>query len=201
MARFCDADIIGHRRQRALVGGSVTAAFMLGAWVSLLWFLGSRHINRSRKPWEVDIWSGRNFADPLAVLILVGFSFATFLVYGQWVFGTLTNRPTTLSRFSGFFEAMRAVGLAVAFDIDSHNTPFPAEAATYFALIFAGLALSVYAVLRYTTHSRTEWRRTWSFQRCLKSTITGCRLASVPLQVCQILTLSFSKEDDATVVY
>ena len=154
MAFFCDADIFGHRRRRALVGGTVTAAFILGTWVSLLWFLGSRNINRSWKPWEVDIRSGSDFADPLAVLVILGFSFATFQVYGQWVYGTLTNRPRTLSRFSGFFESMRAVGLAVAFGIDSHNTPFLTEAGTYFALTFAGLALSGYAALRYTTYSQ-----------------------------------------------
>lgn len=126
MAFFFDADIFGHRRRRALVGGAATAAIILRAWVSLLWFLGLRNINRSRKPWEVDIRSGRDFADPLAVLMFLGFSFATFQVYGQWLYGTLTNRPRTLDK-PGLVESMRSVG------IDSHNTPFLTEAGTYFA--------------------------------------------------------------------
>ncbi len=45
------------------------------------------------------------------------------------------------------------MGLAVAFGIDSNSIPFLTEAATYLALMMAGLILCVLSACRYTTDS------------------------------------------------
>ena len=50
-------------------------------------------------------------------------------------------------------ESLRALGLAVAFGIDSNSVPFLNEAATYFALLMVGLSLCMISSWKYTTNT------------------------------------------------
>lgn len=51
-------------------------------------------------------------------------------------------------------EALRALGFAVAFGIDSNSVPFLTEAAAYFSLAMVGLILCVFSAIKYTRDSR-----------------------------------------------
>lgn len=132
----------------------VAAVFTIGSWAALLWFLSSRNLDRSKKPWGTDWSAGSSFAGPLSIYVFVGCTWALFQGYIQWLASTFSNEPKKLGRFSGYMEALRALGFAVAFGIDSNSVPFLTEAAAYFALIMAAIILCAISASRYTKDTK-----------------------------------------------
>jgi hypothetical protein len=136
------------------LAATVTAIFLIGTWSGIFSFLKTHELDRAKKAWGVD-WSNRpKFAGPLVMFIFLGSSWAILLGYIQWLCSTFSNEPSKLGRFSGYMEALRALGFAVAFGIDSNSVPFLTEAAAYFSLAMLGLILCVFSAIKYTRDSR-----------------------------------------------
>lgn len=133
----------------AAVGTLVVASFS-----GLFWFLASHDIDRRKKPKGVDWAEGSAFTNLLVLYIIMGFSTNVFYGYIMWLCSTFTNDPLILSRYSGYIEGMKALGLIVAFAIDSNKVPFLTEAAAYFSLAVIGIALCGLSARKYTQHTR-----------------------------------------------
>jgi phage shock protein PspC (stress-responsive transcriptional regulator) len=154
VAFFCDANCLGHRRRRALLAATVAVIFLIGTWSGIFSFLMTHELDRAKKARGVDWSDGPKFAGLLVIFIFLGSSWAILLGYIQWLCSTFSNEPSKLGRFSGYMEALRALGLAVAFGIDSNSVPFLTEAAAYFSLTVVGLILCVFSAIKYTRDSR-----------------------------------------------
>jgi hypothetical protein len=132
----------------------VTEILLIGTWSAVFSFLTTHDLDRTKKAWGVD-WSNRSrFAGPLIISIFLGSSWAVLQGYIQWLCSTFSNEPSKLGRFSGYIEALRALGFAVAFGIDSNSVSFLTEAAAYFSLAMAGLILCIVSASKYTRDSR-----------------------------------------------
>ena len=72
----------------------------------------------------------------------------------MWLCSTFSNEPSNLSRYSGYIEGLKALGLVVAFGIDSNHIAFLTEGAAYFSMMIAGLLLCLISALTYTKDTK-----------------------------------------------
>jgi len=137
-----------------MIASAIATALILGSSAGLLWFLATHSLNRHQKAPGVDWSDGHAFTALLIPYIFVGCSSSIFQTYLMWLCSTFSNEPTILSRYSGYIEALKALGLVTAFGIDSNHTPFLTEEAIYFPLNVVGIALCVISALRYARDTK-----------------------------------------------
>jgi hypothetical protein len=150
----CDNKWFGNRRRRAMIASVFTAAFILGPHSGLLSFLGTHNLNRHKPGFTIDWNGGRDFTELFFPYMCLGFTSYLFQNYLLWLLATFTNDPTVLSRYSGYVEASKALGLIVAFAIDSNKTPFLTEEISYFSMNVVGMILCIIACVLYTTDTK-----------------------------------------------
>ncbi|RDW67551.1 hypothetical protein BP6252_08947 [Coleophoma cylindrospora] len=153
IAYVCDAAWIGSRRKRAMVAGCLVATVIGGTFIAMLVFLSHNRLDRSGSSRGIDWTDGTSFAGPFVIYIFFGACYPLFQNYHHWLYSTFSNEPHVLARYSGYFKGFQAWGTATAFGIDSHLTPFLTEAAAFFSLMMAGLALSVTSAYLNTTNT------------------------------------------------
>jgi hypothetical protein len=138
-----------------MVAGSVVATFIAGTFIAMLAFLSHNRerLNRHSTAPGIDWSDGTTFAGPFVIYIFFGACYPLFQNYHHWLYSTFSNEPHILARYSGYFKGFQAWGTATAFGIDSHLTPFLTEAATFFAMMMAGLALSTTSSYLNTTNT------------------------------------------------
>ncbi|KAE9369253.1 MFS general substrate transporter [Stipitochalara longipes BDJ] len=154
-----DSKWLGNRRRRSTIAAALVAALLLGSHSGLLWFLATHTINRQKAPFGIDWSDGNAFGNLLVVYIFVGFSSNVFQNYLLWLLATFTNDPTVLSLFSGYIEALKAMGVLTSFAIDSKRTSFLTEEISYFALNVVGLVVCTVSAVLYTRDSIYEEER------------------------------------------
>lgn len=152
IGQSCDLTRFGYRKARAFQSSLIVALSTIGPWAALLWYLTTHDLDRRQSPPTVD-WTNSASISLLLIFGFLGFSWATYQVFTSWLLATFSNDPDVLSRYSGYLEAVRSTGFAVAFGIDSGKTPFLTEAIAYFSLTMSGLALEVVAAKLFTTNS------------------------------------------------
>jgi hypothetical protein len=151
---ICDSNWFGRRRRRAIIASAVTAAFILGPHSGLLFFLYNHNLNRHKASPGVDWKDGIDFTKLLVPYIFLGFTSYIFQNYLLWLLATFTNKPAVLSRYSGYVEALKALGLIVAFAIDSNKTAFLTEEVSYFSMNVVGMILCIMAAIFYTKDTK-----------------------------------------------
>ncbi|KAE9381157.1 hypothetical protein N431DRAFT_322617, partial [Stipitochalara longipes BDJ] len=151
---ICDNKWFGHRRRRAMIASAIMAVIILGPHSGFLAFLSNHNLNRHASRSVVDWKEGNPFTKLFFPYICLGFTSYIFQNYLIWLLATFTNEPTVLSRYSGYVEATKALGLIVANAVDSKKTPFLTEEITYLSLNVAGLVLCIISTIFYTTDTK-----------------------------------------------
>ncbi|KAG9455380.1 hypothetical protein H6P81_008284 [Aristolochia fimbriata] len=112
------------RRTRGIAGISVVAVLGTAIWGGGL----ANQLNYSYHdpPSEkLDFKkSGTDYAGPFVLYFSYGLLDAMFQSLCYWVIGALADDSETLSRYSGFYKGVQSAGAAMAWQMDSHNTPF-----------------------------------------------------------------------------
>jgi MFS family permease len=151
-----DSKWLGRRRRRSMVAAALVATLLIGSHSGLLFFLATNSQNRHKVPLGIDWNDGSSFFNLLVIYIFIGFSSYMFQNYVLWLLATFTNDPTVLSLYSGYVEALKALGVITAFAIDSRKTPFLTEEISYFSLIVVGLVFCTVSAIRYTRDTNYE---------------------------------------------
>lgn len=151
---LCDSKRFGFRRRRTIIASGVVATLFIGPFAALFWFLTTNDLNRQLKPHGVDWSAPSGFTGLLVIYIFLGAAVSIFLGYLAWLCSTFSNEPKVLSRFSGYIEGLKALGLIVAFGIDSNHVSFMKESAAYFTLIMVGIVLCVVSASIYTKDTK-----------------------------------------------
>ncbi|KAI9314740.1 major facilitator superfamily domain-containing protein [Dichotomocladium elegans] len=103
------------RRARGLIGVVVIFLILMGIWAGGFAFQLTFE-NDYNQPLH---WSSPGFAGPFVLYMLYGFSDAVYQSYMYWLMGAMSNDPTVLSRYAGFYKAVQSAGAACAFGIDT----------------------------------------------------------------------------------
>jgi hypothetical protein len=150
---------LGYRRRRAFVLTAVTGLCLIVAYSANLSFIGAHNLVRHNGPRRVDLSTSAQFMVPLTIFVLFGLSGSIFQGYTQWTVATYSNDPIFLSHLSGIVEALRALGLAAVFVVDSHGVAFILEGSLCFGLTMIGLlraGLGSLLYLRDSEYGREE---------------------------------------------
>ena len=137
-----------------MIASAIMVPVILGPHSGFLSFLNSHTLNRHKSSFVVDWKDGKAFTELFFPYICLGFTSYVFQNYLIWLLATFTNEPTILSRYSGYVEAMKALGLIVANAVDSNKTPYLTEEISYLAMNVAGLLLCIMSTILYTTDTK-----------------------------------------------
>lgn len=142
IGQICDRSQFGCRRYRAFEATAVVVILNVAVWSTLLWYLSTHNHSRTKVPNLID-WKTSGAAALLIIFTFLGLSWGTYQVYTQWLIFVFSNDPATLSQYSGFYQMIKFVGLAIAFGLDSRSTPFLTEAIVYSSVMASGSLLAL----------------------------------------------------------
>ncbi|KAK3673779.1 hypothetical protein LTR78_006332 [Recurvomyces mirabilis] len=130
------------RRTRALIGLTVVAVPLVGAWV---WeIVRVRGYNRHAPLSNPTDWSDREFGWIFVLFTLNWISSSLWQYVITYFIGALTNSPTTLAHYAGVFRGVLGAGEAICFGLDSIRIPYIDEAGGIFAFYCVGLVAFYY---------------------------------------------------------
>jgi hypothetical protein len=152
MAVCCDSPRLGHRQRRGLIAGCVVAIVIIAVWSGMLYFVTSYDLDRSKPSPRVD-WADRpdsRSVAPLVILLLSGLIPGVNSSYTQWLASTYSNDPAVISRLMGYVEALRGLGQAILFALDSHKVAYRTEGILLFVWMLYGVVSCLVATALYT---------------------------------------------------
>lgn len=103
------------RRVRGLLGCGIMFVILMAVWAGGFAF---------QLTFENDYaspigWTNPHFGGPFFLYIMYGFTDAIFQSYMYWIMGAMSNDPSILSRYAGFYKAVQSAGAAFSFGIDT----------------------------------------------------------------------------------
>ncbi|KAG1053259.1 hypothetical protein G6F46_000817 [Rhizopus delemar] len=86
-------------------------------------------------------WKDSGFGGPFVLYMCYGFSDALYQTYMYWLMGAMSNDPSLLARYAGFYKATQSAGAAISFGIDAVNIPLKWECLICWILVFVSFPL------------------------------------------------------------
>lgn len=101
-------------------------------------------------------WKDPGFGGPFVLYMLYGFTDSLYQSYLYWLMGAMSNDPSLLARYAGFYKACQSAGAAIAFGIDAVNIPLRWECLICWILVFVSFPLIAVVANRVTETNIVE---------------------------------------------
>jgi MFS family permease len=125
------------RRGRGLLALGIMFAIVMAVWAGGFVFQLTFN-NDFNSPIG---WKNSGFGGPFVLYMLYGFSDSLYQSYLYWLMGAMSNDPTMLARYAGFYKATQSAGAAISFGIDAVNIPLRWECLICWILVFVSFPL------------------------------------------------------------
>lgn len=126
-----------NRRSRGLVGLVVICVITMAVWAG--GFVFQLTFDNS---YDSPIgWKHPNFGGPFVLFMLYGFADSIYQSYLYWLMGAMSNDPSLLARYAGFYKAMQSAGAAISYGIDAADIPLRWECLICWILVFISFPL------------------------------------------------------------
>ncbi|CEP07738.1 hypothetical protein [Parasitella parasitica] len=99
-------------------------------------------------------WKDSGFGGPFVLYMFYGFTDSLYQSYLYWLMGAMSNDPSLLARYAGFYKATQSAGAAISFGIDAVNIPLRWECLICWLLVFVSFPLI--AVVAYNVSETNE---------------------------------------------
>ncbi|KAI9488228.1 MFS general substrate transporter [Zychaea mexicana] len=103
------------RRARGLICGGALFLIMMGVWAGGFAF----QLTFENDYDEPHHWTSPGFGGPFVLYLIYGMTDAMYQSYMYWLMGAMSNDPSLLARYAGFYKAVQSAGAACAFGIDT----------------------------------------------------------------------------------
>ncbi|KAI8380758.1 major facilitator superfamily domain-containing protein [Blakeslea trispora] len=100
-------------------------------------------------------WRDPRFGGPFVLYLLYGFTDSIYQSYMYWLMGAMSNDPSLLARYAGFYKAVQSAGAAVSFGIDAVNIPLRWECLICWILMFVSFPLIGFVACHITDTNET----------------------------------------------
>ncbi|KAI8388478.1 major facilitator superfamily domain-containing protein [Radiomyces spectabilis] len=125
------------RRARGLVGLGVLFVVLMAVWAGGFAFQLTFD-NSYNNPLG---WKDSGFGGPFVLYMMYGLSDALYQTYLYWLMGAMSNDPSLLARYAGFYKAMQSAGAAISFGLDAVDIPLRWECLVCWLLVFVSFPL------------------------------------------------------------
>ncbi|OBZ90441.1 hypothetical protein A0J61_01514 [Choanephora cucurbitarum] len=95
-------------------------------------------------------WRDVGFGGPFVLYMFYGFTDSIYQSYMYWLMGAMSNDPTLLARYAGFYKATQSAGAAISFGIDAVNVPLRWECLICWVLMFVSFPLIAFVACHIT---------------------------------------------------
>ncbi len=129
LAALLDAQWIGVRKVRGIVGVAFTAATTISLAVAELVYF-RQNVDRTVPGPSMD-WSDPGYGEIMVLHLLWGGCFCCWTFTVQWIMGSMSNKPDVLSRYAGLFKGTSSLGVCAAFAIDARKPQYWVEMAIH----------------------------------------------------------------------
>lgn len=119
------------RRTRGLVALGIMFAITLAVWIG--GFIFQLTFDNSYD--DPIHWTDAGFGGPFVLYMLYGFTDAMYQSYLYWLMGAMSNDPSILSRYAGFYKALQSAGAAISFGLDAADIPLKWECLVSWILV------------------------------------------------------------------
>ncbi|KAI9013859.1 major facilitator superfamily domain-containing protein [Phycomyces nitens] len=136
------------RKSRGLLGFSILFICLMTVWAGGFAF----QLTFDNSFSEPVHWTSPGFGGPFVLYMVYGMSDALYQTYMYWLMGAMSNDPTLLARYAGFYKATQSAGAAIAFGIDAVNIPLRWECLICWILVFISFPL-IFLVARNITET------------------------------------------------
>ncbi|KAI7894819.1 major facilitator superfamily domain-containing protein [Mucor mucedo] len=86
-------------------------------------------------------WKDDSFGGPFVLYMFYGFTDSLYQSYLYWLMGAMSNNPSLLARYAGFYKATQSAGAAISFGIDAIDIPLRWECLICWILVFISFPL------------------------------------------------------------
>ncbi|OJJ63014.1 hypothetical protein ASPSYDRAFT_86662 [Aspergillus sydowii CBS 593.65] len=149
LAALLDAQWIGVRKVRGIVGVAFTAATTISLAVAELVYF-RQNVDRTVPGPSMD-WSDPGYGEIMVLHLLWGGCFCCWTFTVQWIMGSMSNKPDVLSRYAGLFKGTSSLGVCAAFAIDARKPQYWVEMAIHLGLYVAAILIMFYVVWSWIT--------------------------------------------------
>ncbi|GAA5815303.1 hypothetical protein MFLAVUS_008809 [Mucor flavus] len=126
-----------NRRNRGLLGLAIIFLISMAVWAG--GFVFQLTFDNSYN--DPIGWKNSKFGGPFALFMLYGFTDSLYQSYLYWLMGAMSNDPTLLARYAGFYKAMQSAGAAISYGIDAADIPLKWECLICWVLVFVSFPL------------------------------------------------------------
>ncbi|CDH56700.1 mfs general substrate transporter [Lichtheimia corymbifera JMRC:FSU:9682] len=126
------------RRLRGLYGLGAMFVILMVVWSGGFAFQLSfgNHVDHTTH------WTNTSsFAGPFVLYMFYGFADALYQTYLYWLMGAMSNDPSLLARYAGYYKAVQSAGAAISFGIDAVDIPLRWECLICWIILFISFPL------------------------------------------------------------
>ncbi|KAI8138334.1 major facilitator superfamily domain-containing protein [Fennellomyces sp. T-0311] len=140
------------RRMRGIIAGAVLFVVLMGVWGGGFAF----QLTFENDFDEPKHWTSSGFGGPFVLYLIYGMTDAMYQSYMYWLMGAMSNDPSMLARYAGFYKAVQSAGAACAFGIDTGSVRLRWACLISWLLLFVSFPLIILVASKINETNITE---------------------------------------------
>ncbi|KAL9537220.1 hypothetical protein MBANPS3_011974 [Mucor bainieri] len=152
---FLDAAKLGSRKQRAMIGNTLTLVIITALWIGAIIVQKgfTREAVAPNSGWvKVDVFD-KQYGGLVVEYALFGLIDAIYQGFIYWLMGTMTNDTERAARYGGFYKTIQNAANAIANQLEAQHVPYMTQLIVVFVINVVGLVLAY--VVSYTVPNVT----------------------------------------------
>jgi len=136
---YLDSEAVGGRHKRAIRGLALVSIINLGQWVYAVLYQFSTGYDKGNPPDPpINYADGGTYMAPMLLFMYCGLADSLVQTYAYWIIGAISNSPSTLSRYVGYYKGVQSFGGALSWIIEAGGTSYRTQLliCSYLAALF-----------------------------------------------------------------
>ncbi|KIX07404.1 uncharacterized protein Z518_02057 [Rhinocladiella mackenziei CBS 650.93] len=147
-----DGKHIQSRKTRGLLGVAITGSIAVGACTGLYGWLDVVNWSSLTEAPRTD-WSNQHYGGFFVIYLLYGLIYSCFQMAAEWIIASLSNDPSVLAQYAGFFRGLASLGMCLSFILAAQKVPQYGQVTFQLILYILGIMGMVCVLVFYVTQS------------------------------------------------
>lgn len=117
-----DSKLVSSRKTRGMIGVGLMALISISACAGLYgWLHWVKYSSLKQSP-AAD-WTSKYYASWMVIYLLFGIIYSGYQMTTEWIIASMSNDPSVLAQYAGFFRGMASFGMCVSFVMAAQKVP------------------------------------------------------------------------------